>query len=76
MRQVGGDVQGLGEAAVHAAYAARADEPDADGPAHGQGAADCRRPQRALHDAGGNIARAHLAGATAGVGEALQLGGI
>src|SRR5262249_835251 len=40
LRQVAGDVQGLGETAVHAAGAAGAHEPDPGGPAHGEGPAD------------------------------------
>ena len=64
LRQVGRDVQGGGEAAVHPAGAAGGHEPDPGQPAHGQRAADRGRAQRALHHAGGQVPGARPCGPT------------
>jgi hypothetical protein len=73
LRQVGRDVETLGEAAVHAAGPAGGQEPDASGPAGSQGAADRGGTERALHNAGGQVTRADLACGGARCGEPLQV---
>ena len=61
LAEVGGDVRRSGEAAVDAAEAARAHEPDPDDPAGGERAADRRRADDALGNRRREVARADLA---------------
>ena len=60
-------------AAVDAADAARGENGDGGQPARGERCADGRRPQCAVDDAGGEVARAHLARVRPRGGDALQL---
>ena len=73
LRQVAGDVQAVREAAVHPADAAGGHEPDAHRRAHRERAADGGGAERALDDAGRDVAGAHLPGVGAGGGEPLEL---
>ena len=72
LQQVGGDVQRLGEPAMHAADAAGAHERDARQPAYRERPADGGRAERALHQAGGDVPGADLPGGRARLGEPLQ----
>ena len=61
LAEVGRDVGRLLPSAVHAAQTSRAEKADARRTADGEGSADGRRADGALHRAGGEVARAGLA---------------
>ena len=76
LRQVGGDVGPLGEAAVDAADPAGAHEADPGEPRGRERAADRGRAELAARHAGGEVARPGLARVGSGLAEALELAGV